>query len=146
QRGEGSKRALPLSSRLRGGTLHPGSQRVEVVMSPPSARLRWWYVGLGAVCVAALAGALLYAYRSRIDATAPPPAHRPQAKTADIAEQVHNFCGGACHAYPPPDTFPRWAWKQEVERGFRFFEKSGRSLKAPPISEVVRYYEQRAPA
>ncbi|HEV3439545.1 MAG TPA: hypothetical protein VG122_19430, partial [Gemmata sp.] len=26
---------------------------------------------------------------------------------ADIELQVHTFCGGACHAYPPADSFPR---------------------------------------
>jgi hypothetical protein len=64
---------------------------------------------------------------------------------ADIEKEVHVFCGSACHAYPPADTFPRRHWKAEVERGFHFFEQSGRSMAAPPIEAVVRYYEQRAP-
>ncbi|HEV3387021.1 MAG TPA: hypothetical protein VG097_19540, partial [Gemmata sp.] len=25
----------------------------------------------------------------------------------DIEVQVRNFCGAACHKYPPADTFPR---------------------------------------
>ena len=52
---------------------------------------------------------------------------------------------GACHAYPPADTFPRKYWRTEVERGFKFFETSGQALKAPPIESVIRYYEERAP-
>src|SRR5262249_40923114 len=59
--------------------------------------------------------------------------------------QVHHFCGTGCHAYPPPNTFPRRYWRNEVERGFRFFEQSGLALKPPPVESVVRYYEERAP-
>ena len=32
----------------------------------------------------------------------------------------------------------------EVERGFRFFDKSGLSLNPPKLGHVVRYYEERA--
>jgi hypothetical protein len=63
---------------------------------------------------------------------------------ADIESQVHSFCGH-CHAYPPPDIFPREHWRAEVERGYRFFEKSTRNLKPPPLASVVAYYEERAP-
>lgn len=73
---------------------------------------------------------------------APPPS---PADPADIAEQVHNFCGGSCHAYPPAETFPKKHWRSEVERGFKFFESSGLPLKSPPFESVVRYYESRAP-
>jgi hypothetical protein len=68
-----------------------------------------------------------------------------QIPPADIEEQVHAFCGGSCHAYPPADTFPRRYWRAEVERGFRFFERSGMAMKAPPIESVIRYFEDRAP-
>lgn len=77
-----------------------------------------------------------------------PPDPQPipdQTDPEDIAEQVHNFCGGACHAYPPADSFPRKVWRSEVERGFRFFEHSGLPLKVPPFESVVRYYEKQAP-
>ena len=74
----------------------------------------------------------------------PAPTPEPADDPADIAEQVHAFCG-ACHAYPPPDTFPRRHWKLEVERGYRFFEESALPVKPPPFASVVRYYESRAP-
>ena len=109
--------------------------------SLPISRSQLWWVGV-AGSLAVLAAAVLGCGRSR---PAPPPVDPPALGEAEITEQVHNFCGGSCHAYPPPDTFPRWAWKQEVERGFHFFEKSGRALKAPPIRQVIRYYEDRAP-
>ena len=50
----------------------------------------------------------------------------------------------SCHAYPPADAFPKSHWRMEVERGFRFFDKSGLSLNPPKLGHVVRYYEERA--
>jgi hypothetical protein len=85
----------------------------------------------------------------------PPPADAPPADTepasgnaaaaADLGQQVHAFCG-ACHRYPPPDSFPREAWKMEVERGYLFFADSLRPLRRPPPFEAtVKYYEAQAP-
>ena len=78
--------------------------------------------------------------------TPPPPAVVTQGAPDDIEERVHNFCGGACHPYPPPDSFPRRHWRKEVERGFRFFEQSSKPLSPPPVEAVVKYYEDRSPA
>jgi hypothetical protein len=78
----------------------------------------------------------------------PPPAvadPKPAALPSDIDAQVHAFCGGACHAYPPADSFPRRHWRAEVERGYRFFDQSGMALSPPKLGHVVRYYEERAP-
>ena len=36
---------------------------------------------------------------------------------AELARQVHDLCA-ACHAYPPPDSFPRSAWADEVANGY----------------------------
>jgi tetratricopeptide (TPR) repeat protein len=77
---------------------------------------------------------------------------KPDSGEASEA-QVHQFCG-ACHAYPPAETFPRPAWRTEVLRGFRFFESSTdrniellpQRMAIPSIESVVRYYERRAPA
>ncbi|HUR55667.1 MAG TPA: hypothetical protein VMZ71_16135 [Gemmataceae bacterium] len=79
--------------------------------------------------------------------SSPPPPSRPAADAtpSDIEERVHNFCGGSCHPYPPPDRFPREHWRKEVERGFKFFENSAKPLTLPPIEAVVRYYEERSP-
>src|SRR5262245_57822524 len=61
-------------------------------------------------------------------------------------EQVHSLCG-ACHAYPPPETFPRSAWRKEVQQGFDFLNSStlASSRRHPSQESVVRYYESRAP-
>jgi hypothetical protein len=58
--------------------------------------------------------------------------------------QIQHFCG-QCHAFPPPDTFPRSAWKQEVEQAYRFFDGSNLPTQAPPLEQVVKWYEDVAP-
>jgi hypothetical protein len=77
-----------------------------------------------------------------------PPAETAPAPAAAVAtpEQVHALCG-ACHAYPPPETFPRSAWRKEVEQGFDFLNNSTLALPRPypSLDSVVRYYEVRAP-
>src|SRR5438132_3494160 len=93
---------------------------------------------LVASAVLAAAGAVWY-----VGPSSPPPAP-PAAPAADVSAQVRQFCG-ACHAYPPPDTFPRHAWKNEVERGYLFFAQSSAPLDPPPLDATVKYYEARAP-
>jgi len=108
----------------------------------PTARgcsFGWWAAAVLGVGAAVVAGC------SRTPDPVPPPPAAPTRPPADIAEQVHGFCGGSCHNYPPADTFPKKHWRSEVERAFRFFEKSGLPLKPPPIEGVIRYYEDRAP-
>ncbi len=77
-------------------------------------------------------------------APAPEPEATLHTEPADAGPQVRAFCGH-CHVYPPPDTFPRRHWREEVMRGYRFFEKSNLDLRVPPLADVVRYYEERAP-
>jgi hypothetical protein len=69
------------------------------------------------------------------------PAPPPEA----ASEQVRQFCGVACHAYPPPDSFPRWAWRKEVDQGFYFANQKRPDLPAPSLESVIAYYENRAP-
>ncbi len=111
------------------------------IVAAPSHRWLWFAV-LGGV-FAALGVGVYASFFFR--APPPPPSSRPPDDPADIVEQVHNFCGGACHAYPPPDSFPKRYWRKEVQRGFGFFEQSAIARKVPPFESVVRYYEQRAP-
>jgi hypothetical protein len=72
----------------------------------------------------------------------PPPVTLAESK--DLPQRVHTFCG-ACHPYPPADTFPRSVWKDQVERGYMLFNRSGYAMIPPSIEEVVKYYEARAP-
>lgn len=67
------------------------------------------------------------------------------AAAADIENRVAAFCGD-CHAVPPPESFPRHAWVDEVELGYRFYIESGRTdLVEPPMNDVIQYYQSRAP-
>jgi hypothetical protein len=96
----------------------------------------------GLAVLAGVGGWYLYvAYVAREPPSVPTP---PAMDQAELARHVHEFCG-TCHAYPPPETFPRSAWKEEVERGYSFFGRSNLRLTPPPIAPVVRYYEKRAP-
>ena len=61
------------------------------------------------------------------------------------AEHVHQFCGTACHAYPPADTFPRWAWRREIKQAYDFFRDSKLQMDFPSQESVALYYENRAP-
>src|SRR5262245_25180652 len=105
----------------------------------PDRRLRHWR---GWFCLLVCTAAGLFAACSK--SNKPGPDVDPSPAVENLSEKVHEFCG-ACHAYPPPSSFPRWAWKKEVEQGYGFFEKSGRPLQPPPLAAVVKYYEERAP-
>src|SRR5436190_9391337 len=89
-------------------------------------------------------GGVAYVLLSALPAASPPVSPAPEPAEATGA-QVHQLCGG-CHAYPPPDTFPRFAWRKEVKQGYDFFHKDVTPLTDyPPMASVVRYYEKRAP-
>lgn len=99
-----------------------------------------------AALACAVAGALFAGCSPKPDpGPTTPAAPGSAALPHDIEAQVHTFCGGACHAYPPADSFPRKHWRAEVERGFKFFDNSGLALTPPKLAHVVRYYEDRAP-
>src|SRR6266496_1967638 len=78
----------------------------------------------------------------------PPRAAQPRpieaAPPEASAKEVRAFCG-YCHAYPPPETFPRVAWREEVRKGYDFFRDANLRLDTPDLERVVRYYENRAP-
>ena len=76
--------------------------------------------------------------------TLPTAAAAPAAPVEASTEQVHSFCG-ACHAYPPPETFPRSAWRREVKQAYDFLRDSTLASPYPSLESVVRYYEARAP-
>jgi len=64
---------------------------------------------------------------------------------AELRPRIDAFCGN-CHSPPRPDSFPKKAWRFEVERGFDFYVESFRDdLDPPPVEAVVRYFELLAP-
>ncbi len=114
-------------------------------MMPATPAPRRWLILLPALGTFAVAVALGGCGRPPEGPPPPAPEPAPAALPDDIEQQVHTFCGGSCHAYPPPDSFPRKHWRTEVERGFRFFDLSGMAANPPKLAHVVRYFEDRAP-
>jgi hypothetical protein len=90
-------------------------------------------------------GALVYHYSLARVGDAPGPGPAPAAPEEASAAQVHQFCGTACHAYPPADTFPRAAWRREIKQAYDFFRDSKLQLDFPSQESVALYYERRAP-
>ncbi len=73
--------------------------------------------------------------------------HQPQSKgerPQNIGQQIEAVCT-ACHAYPSPKNFPRWAWKTEIEQAYGFIADLKPELKPPPIEATINYFERRAP-
>ena len=69
----------------------------------------------------------------------------PPQKEAPMSE-VREFCGTACHGYPPPDSFPKSKWRKEVELGYYFAEHFRPDLKVPDRESVIAHFENNAPA
>jgi hypothetical protein len=112
--------------------------------TPRRGRLTWFWVA-GSLLVAGILSALTLGGcggKGKDTANVPPPANL--VATKDLPQRVKLFCGN-CHVEPPADTFPRSAWKHEIERMYMFFNDSGRPLQPPPLEEVVAFYEARAP-
>jgi hypothetical protein len=67
-----------------------------------------------------------------------------------LAKEIDRVCT-ACHAYPSPKNFPRWAWKAELDQAYGFVTdpSSAKSklapMKPPPFEEVVNFFERHAP-
>ena len=67
------------------------------------------------------------------------------ATKPDLEPQIRRFCGD-CHAFPPPESFPRNNWAEEVNKGFSFFYDSSRPDKdVPPLQATIDYFQARAP-
>jgi hypothetical protein len=86
---------------------------------------------------------LLHVPPSISSATVNVPALEAPPVEAD-AQQVHAFCT-TCHAYPPPETFPRAHWAEEVRQAYDFYRDSGYRVDPPDLERVVAYYQNRAP-
>lgn len=106
-------------------------------------RPRWTRCAEVLVCLALFA--MCQFGCGRPQSVEPVEAEVAQVDLDSIRPKVVAFCGD-CHATPPPETFPRSAWYDEVQQGYGFYWDSGRTdLKAPPIDEVVSFFRSQAP-
>jgi hypothetical protein len=108
-----------------------------------SGQIGWLAVliGGGLTVVAAVAAYVHFVPASPTSPTIHPGNHLPGAA---VQGRIRSFCS-ECHAYPLPESFPKSAWKEEVERAFKFFDESGIKRDVPPMDEVIRYFEDQAP-
>src|SRR5262249_32545194 len=97
-------------------------------------------VGLGVLAPVAGGAALILSMKQ---ATTTPPV-RSAEQVKDIDKKVDRFCG-SCHKVPPPDIFPRSAWKTEVEQSYGFADRFKPMKNLPPIEAVIKWFEERAP-
>ncbi|HMF11352.1 MAG TPA: hypothetical protein VKE94_03575, partial [Gemmataceae bacterium] len=102
----------------------------------------WALLALGGLgLVGGGAAYVLLADDSNRDPTPQVGVHLPGA---GVNGQIQTFCS-SCHVYPPPEIFPRTAWKEEIDRAYRFFAESGQTRTPPPLADTIHYYEEAAP-
>ncbi len=105
-----------------------------------SAWIGW--AGLAAL----VAGVAWWMSAGRGERAVPQPAPVASEDVAEAShEAVRDLCG-KCHAYPPPDCFPRHAWRHELRQAYDFMRNSPLPGGYPSLESVARYYEARAPA
>jgi hypothetical protein len=107
-------------------------------------RVCGWWLAFLAVLAAGTAAAATCFYFGRPVSNEAPPTTSHSAPSVASPLQIEEYCS-KCHAYPPPDTFPRSAWKEEVEKAYKIIAMSNVSAKAPPLDQVLAHYEKRAP-
>lgn len=66
-------------------------------------------------------------------------------KVSEVSvKKIETFCGD-CHGMPRVASFPITHWRKEVERGFGFYNMSGRSdLDPPNLYDTIAYFTQQA--
>src|SRR5262249_12175697 len=100
--------------------------------------------------VAALSGLLPFALAQQ---TQVPSTDASQAPSGTTDMRVRATCG-VCHALPPPDVLPRYAWRDEIVR--MMYLREGRlppvraaqlaAVQLPPdLQQALDYYLPRAP-
>jgi hypothetical protein len=113
-------------------------------------RIGGWWLATLALLVMGTTVAAAYFYFVRPVSIDEPAAPSPSPQAVVSATQIQEYCS-KCHAYPPPDSFPRSAWKEEVEKAYKVIADSNLYRKRPdlkgppPMEEVLRYYEDNAP-
>src|SRR5713226_9389296 len=84
------------------------------------------------IAVAGICGLLPLALTRPPQATSVLTKDAPQATSAINEAHVRTACG-VCHAFPPPDVLPRYAWRDEIVRMMYIREN-----RLPPIGAEAR--------
>jgi hypothetical protein len=113
----------------------------------PDSRLprrhgRWFAISLAILLGTVLILASMVSAPASNFAADGPPATTPKEASAT---EVRQFCGRACHTYPPPESFPRSTWRREIKQAYDFFRQSELQGAFPSQESVALYYEHRAP-
>src|SRR5438270_11677005 len=107
------------------------------VSARPARKALWLLAFVCGVLLAATGAAAYYFYNSL---PVNPSLVALSSSDKETDRKINAFCGG-CHAFPPPETFPRWDWKHEMDRGFDFFEMYSPPLHPPPREATLKYFE-----
>ena len=113
-------------------------------------RVRGWWLAFFLVLAVGTTVAAAYFHFGRSTPTTEPVAPSPYREVVATPLQIQEYCA-KCHAYPPADSFPRSAWKEEVEKAYKVIAQTQLrrprpDLKGPPpMEQVIRFYEDQAP-
>src|SRR5438270_7860930 len=136
---------------MRGKRVTPANNRLTILehkISTKMARKITIAAFAGIVPLFLLAGAALFLFERRSLSTPGSGAHAevvlPPVPAEASAGEVRQLCG-VCHAYPPPESFPRAHWRKELAQAYDFLRNSGLSIDYPSLESVAQYYENRAP-
>ena len=100
---------------------------------------KWWFLAGGLLVLVIIGlGAVIVGSSELTPAESTDPA-------VVLDRRVRDLCA-SCHAFPPPDSFPKADWKREVEQGYEFAVRAGREPRTmPPFEDTLAYFEARAP-
>src|SRR5579859_2052977 len=109
-------------------------------------RVRGWWLAFFLVLAVGTTVAAAYYRFGRSTPTTEPAAPSPYREVVATPQQIEAYCA-KCHAYPPADSFPRSAWKEEVEKAYKIaaqmqLRRPRPDLKGPPsMEQVIRFYQ-----
>ncbi|TVP99753.1 MAG: VCBS repeat-containing protein [Planctomycetaceae bacterium] len=92
-----------------------------------------------------LAGLIVGCQRTEESTRPSEPTTANRVLSPAVESAIETFCGD-CHRMPLPSSFPKSAWRDEVQRGFDFYYASRRTdLEVPVQADVHHYFVSRAP-
>src|SRR5436190_11870502 len=107
-----------------------------------------WKVMLSLAAGAVIAAGAVWVYSAAQPSPTPGLQPAPVVVGPPVVEaseqSVRELCV-RCHVYPPPDSFPRDIWRQEIRQAYRFIRDAKVPGPLPSEESVTLFYESRAP-